>query len=55
MPQPFANLDLRLRGNRIVHKFDLTKGRAKKLLEREKEKGIPNKGLIEKLVAFLKR
>jgi len=51
--QPWVNFDKRLRGNKAKHKFDLTKGRAQKVLERAKLMG--NEGLIAKLKAFLEK
>lgn len=36
--QPFANLDKRIRGNRMKHKFDLTDTRARNFLNREMQK-----------------
>ena len=53
--QPFANLDKRLRGSRVMSKFDLTHKRARKFLDSElakdEEKRDPK--LLERLKKVL--
>jgi len=51
--QPFANLNKRLRGTSVYHKFDLTRKRAQRLYNEEKDREEPNIGLLGRLRAFL--
>ncbi len=54
--QPFANLDKRVRGTRVKHKFDLTRLRAQKFLNMElaKDEGKRDPKLLERLMKVLK-